>query len=93
MKPTFALIHAENVNMDQDSVCHLIIVPVVDGIRQQSQEFFLNPEAPFYFVMSGIKETDVNSFPSYSDKWAEVQSILDRYDMCMSSAEGYAARS
>lgn len=93
MKPTFALIHAENVNMDQDSVCHLIIVPVVDGIRQQSQEFFLNPEAPFYFVMSGIKETDVNSFPSYSDKWTEVQSILDRYDMCMSSAEGYAARS
>lgn len=93
MKPTFALIHAENVNMDQDSVCHLIIVPVVDGIRQQSQEFFMNPEAPFYFVMSGIKESDVNSFPTYRDKWTEVQSILDQYDMCMSSAEGYAARS
>ena len=93
MKPTFALIHAENVNMDQNSVCHLIVVPVVDGLRQQSKEFFLNPEAPFYFVMSGIKESDVNSFPKYTDKWTEVQSILDQYDMCMSSAEGYAARS
>ncbi|MDE6234288.1 MAG: hypothetical protein K2M56_00875 [Muribaculaceae bacterium] len=93
MKPTFALIHAENVNKDQDSICHLIIVPVVEGIRQPAKEFFFNPEAPFYLVMSGIGESDVMNFPTYQDQWPEVQSILDGFDICLSSADGYAARS
>lgn len=93
MKPTFALIHAENVNKNQDSICHLIVVPVVDGLRQPAKEFFFNPEAPFFLVSSGIKESDVKKFPSYNNQWPEVQSVLDRFDICMSSADGYAARS
>lgn len=93
MIPTFALIHAENVNADMDSVCHLIIVPVIDGIRQQTQEFFLNPEAPFYYVMSGIEKSDIEAFHKYQDHWPQIQDIIGRYDLCMSSAEGNAARS
>ncbi len=93
MRPTFALIHAENVNTEKDSICHLIIVPVVEGIRQPTKEFFFNPEAPFYFVMSGIEQSDIKNFPSYQTKWPEVQSILDEFDLCLSSAEGHSARS
>lgn len=93
MNPTFVLIHAENINQNQDSICHLIIVPVVKGIRQPSKEFFFNPEAPFYLVMSGIGESDVKNFPTYQDQWPEVQTILDGFDTCLSSADGYAARS
>lgn len=93
MKPTFVLIHAENINENQDSICHLIIVPVIDGVRQPTKEFFFNPEASFYFVMSGIKETEVMTFPSYQKQWHEVQSILEGFDMCMSSAEGHTTRS
>lgn len=93
MKPSFTLIHAENVNADMDSVCHLIIIPVIDGIRQQAQEFFLNPEAPFDCVMSGIEEADVKAFPKFQDLWPHIQNIIGQYDICMSSAEGSAARS
>lgn len=93
MKPTFALIHSESVNKDLDSVCHLIIVPVIDGKRQPSKEFFFNPEAHFYFVMSGIEESEINKYPTFNEQWSEVQSILDGFDMCMSSADGNTARS
>lgn len=93
MKPTFALIHAENVNTDMDSICHLIIVPVIEGVRQKAQEFFMNPEAPFYYVVSGIEKADVEAFPKYQDLWPQIQEILGRYSLCMSSAEGSAARS
>lgn len=93
MKPTFALIHAECVNKNYDSVCHLIVVPVVDGIRLPSKEFFFNPEAPFDLVMSGIQESDIETFPSYQKQWSDVQAILNDFDICLSSADGYTARS
>ena len=64
MKPTFLLFHAESVNENRDSVCHLILVPVVEGNRQEPIEFFFDPKAPFLFVMSGISENKVLSFPA-----------------------------
>lgn len=93
MKPTFVLFHSESINSDQDSVCHLILVPVVDGKRQPSKEFFFNPEAHFYLVMSGIGESEVKTFPMFHDQWPEVQFILDGYELCLSSADGNTARS
>lgn len=50
MKPTFLLFHVETVNDNSDAVCHLILIPVVNGIQQEATEFFLNPEAPFLLV-------------------------------------------
>lgn len=92
MKPTFLLFHAENVNDHQNSICHLILIPVVDGQQQQSQEFFFNPEAPFDFVMSGLTANQVESFPKCSVQWPQVQDIFDKYDMAVCSADGYSAR-
>lgn len=91
MKPTFLLFHAENVNEDQNSVCHLILIPVVDGQQQPPQEFFFNPEAPFDFVMSGLTADQVESFAPYSVQWPRVQAIFDKYDMTVCTAEGYSA--
>lgn len=39
--PTFLLLHAENTNEWQDSICHLILVPVINGNQQEPQEFSL----------------------------------------------------
>lgn len=93
MKPTFLLFHAENVNKEQDSVCHLVAVPVIEGVRQPAVEYFMNPEANFDFVQSGISLAEIDSFPQVRDQWPEIQSLFDKYDMKVSSAEGYAAHS
>ena len=92
MKPTFLLFHAESVNENSDATCHLILIPVIDGIKQQPQEYFFNPEAPFLWVMSGITEQQVATFPRFSELWPAVQSELDKFDITVSSAEGYSAR-
>lgn len=93
MKPTFLLFHAENVNEWQNSVCHLILIPVINGIQQETQEFFFNPEANFQFVQSGITKIQVEAFPSFQDQWPCVQSIFDKFDITVSSADGNSARS
>lgn len=91
MKPTFLLFHAENVNELQNSICHLILIPVIDGQPQEPQEYFFNPEARFLFVMSGITEDQVLSFPTYAEQWPTVQSIFDKFDMTVCTGEGYSA--
>lgn len=93
MKPTFLLFHAENVNEFQNSICHLILIPVNNGEPDQPKEFFLNPEAPFDFVMSGITADQIESFAPYTLQWPKIQEIFDRYDMKVCSAEGYSAHS
>lgn len=91
MQPSFLLFHAENVNEEQNSVCHLIIVPVVDGQKQPPKEFFFNPDAPFDFVMSGLTANQVESFAQYPEQWPQVQHLFDNYDMAVCTAEGYSA--
>lgn len=93
MTPSFIFFHAENVNEAQNSICHLIIIPVVDGQQQPPQEFFFNPEAPFLMVMSGITRSQVESFASFSAQWPRVHELFDKFDMAVSSAEGNSARS
>lgn len=92
MKPTFLLSHVESVNESSDAVCHLILIPVVDGIQQEPKEYFFNPEAHFLAVMSGITEQQVASFPKFSELWPEVQSEFDKFDFAVCSADGYSAR-
>ncbi|WP_290393381.1 BRCT domain-containing protein [uncultured Duncaniella sp.] len=93
MTPSFIFFHAENVNEAQNSICHLIIIPVVDGQQQPPQEFFFNPEAPFLMVMSGITRSQVESFAPFSAQWPRVQELFSKFDMAVSSAEGNSARS
>ncbi len=93
MKPSFIFFHAENVNEEQNSVCHLIMIPVIDGQQQPPQEFFFNPEARFFMVASGITSSQVKSFASYSEQWPRVQEVFDKFDMAVSSAEGNSVRS
>jgi len=93
MSPSFIFFHAENVNEAQNSICHLVIIPVVDGQQQPPQEFFFNPEATFLMVMSGITRTQVESFAPFSIQWPRVQELFNKFDMAVSSAEGNSARS
>ncbi len=93
MTPSFIFFHAENVNEAQNSICHLIIIPGVDGQQQPPQEFFFNPEAPFLMVMSGITRSQVESFAPFSAQWPRVQELFSKFDMAVSSAEGNSARS
>ncbi len=92
MNANFLLFHAECVNDEQDSVCHLILVPVVDGIQQQPVEYFLNPDAHFQCVMSGITSDQVLEFDAYSKCWPEIQSLFNKFDFAVCSAEGYSAK-
>ena len=93
MTPTFLLFHAENVNENQNAICHLVLIPVIDGIPQSPEEFFFNPEARYFMVLSGITQSQIETFPSYSAQWHKVQAIFDRFDMAVSSADGNSARS
>lgn len=93
MKPSFLLFHAENVNSSLDSVCHLVFVPVSDGKVGETIEFFINPEAPFEVVTSGITSGQVESFPSLRLQWPAVRGMLRRYPVVFSSAVGASARS
>lgn len=92
MKPTFLLFHVESVNENSNAVCHLILIPVVDGIQQEPKEYFFNPEAPFLCVMSGITEQQVASYPKFSELWPEVQPEFNKFDIAVCTAEGYSAR-
>lgn len=92
MIPSFVLFHAETVNEEQNAVCHIVLIPVVNGEPQSPQEFFTNPEAPFFMVMSGITESQIKSFPTFSNQWPKIQEILDQFKMAVCSAEGYSAR-
>ena len=91
MKPSFLIFHAENANDSQNAICHLILIPVVDGISQPALEFFFNPEAPFYYVMSGITPAQVESFSTYAEQWPDVQKIFDSFDLAICTASGYSA--
>lgn len=93
MNPDFLLFHTESVNADHDAVCRLVLVPVIKGERQPSVQFLFNPEARFEFVMSRLGRSEVESFPKYKDQWPEVQQLLDRFDMLVSSADGNSAYS
>lgn len=93
MTPSFLFFHVENVNEEQNSICHLIAIPVVEGQQQPPQEFFLNPDAPFLMVMSGLTRSQVASFAPFSTQWPRVQEMFRQFDMAMSSAEGNSARS
>lgn len=93
MNPSFLFFHAECVNADRNAVCHLILIPVVNGIQQDYQEFFFNPEAPFFMVSSGITSSQVKTFKSYRSQWHKVQDLFDSFDMAVCSAEGYSAHS
>lgn len=92
MKPSFVLFHAEAVNEDQNAVCHLVLIPVIDGVPQPQQEFFFNPEAPFIMVMSGITASQVEKFEPLSIQWPKIQQVFDNFELAVCSAEGYSAR-
>ena len=92
MKPDFLLFHTEGTNHGGDSVCHVIFVPVLNGIRQPAIEYFINPEAYFEFVGSRITRAEVESFPKITEQWPEIQQLIDRFDMLVSSADGNSAR-
>lgn len=91
MKPSFILFHAECVNGNHNAICHMIMVPVVDGVRLPAIEFFCNPDAPFLFVQSGTTNAEVQSFPPFADVWPEIQALFGRFDIAVCSAEGYSA--
>lgn len=93
MTASFILFHAENVNEDRNSICHLILVPVIDGKTQQPQHFYMNPAAPFYMVSSGISAEKVESFAPVSKVWPQIQAIIDEYPIAVCSADGYSALS
>lgn len=92
MTPSFVLFHVETINEDQNAVCHMILIPVVDGIPQAPQEFFFNPESSFLRVMSGITDSQVKSFPTFALQWPKVQDVFNQFEMAVCSAEGYSAR-
>ncbi len=92
MKPTFLLFHAECVNEEVNAVCHLVFVPVNDGEPGTPIEFFFNPEAPFKFVCSGISKKQVDEFPTFNEKWHEVQKLIESYPYAVCTADGYGAR-
>lgn len=91
MLPSFVLFHVENVNENRNSVCHLILIPVIDGIQQDPQHFYMNPEAPFEYVSSGITSEEVDTFPSVATVWPKIQNIFNEFPLAICSAEGYAA--
>lgn len=94
MSPSFLLFHAENVNEYRNSICHLILIPVIDGEKLPTIEFFLNPEASsFLFVQSGITEKQVKTFETFKSKWFDIQSIFANYPIAVSTADGYSAHS
>lgn len=92
MTPTFTLLHTESVNMNMDSVCHIILIPVINGKPRDIIEYFLNPETDFDLVTSGITESEVESFSKYKDEWRELQMDLMATPWIVSSADGYSAR-
>ena len=93
MKPSFTLLHTESVNSDKDAVCHIILVPVIDGVRQDPIEFMANPRAPFDFVMSGITKQQVEEAPFFEDVWPEIHQILEAAPFVVCSAEGNSVHS
>ena len=92
MLTTFVLLHTECLNKDINSVCHVILVPVVDGIRQETIEYILNPLAEYEMVTSGISWSVIKEAPLFADKWQEILETLIRYPVIVSSSEGYSAR-
>lgn len=88
MKPSFTLLHTESVNTNKDAVCHIILVPVIDGARQDPKEFIVNPKAPFDFVMSGITKQQVEEAPFFEDVWPEIRQALIDAPFVVCSAEG-----
>lgn len=91
MKPSFILIHAECINQSRDSIGHLILVSVVDGVRQSTIDFILNPEAPFEVMVSGMTRQEISDAPKFVDRWEEIEFLLSSSPVIVSSAEGYAA--
>lgn len=92
MKPHFILIHGEAQNCNADSLCHLILVPVVAGIPQKPFEFVFNPESDFDFVLSGISLQQIENAPKLVEIWQEIQSVLNGFGCVVCSSEGYTAR-
>lgn len=91
MKPTFALVHTESVNPYLNSVCHIIIIPVIDGVPGQPLEYIVDPgNVPFDFVASGISEDELYNAPAVASVWPEIQSKLKEFPIVLSSAEGYS---
>ena len=90
MKPTFTLFYTESVNSDKDSVCRVVIVPVVDGVVQEEKSFIVNPEAEFDITISGIEESEILSAPLFGDEWEEIQECLKGTPVCAS--EGNSAK-
>lgn len=93
MKPTFTLFHVENVNACQDSICHIILVPVVEGEIKPLSEYFVNPKTSFEYVTSGITREQVEGFDPLEKVWPSIRQQIDEGGFLISSAEGYSARS
>lgn len=93
MIPSFVLFHAENVNENRDSICHLILIPVVNGQQQKPNHFYMNPEATFEFVSSGITSKKIETFAPVAKVWPEIQNIIDKFPIAVCSADGYTAYS
>lgn len=93
MKPNFILLHCESCNHDMSSVSHIILVPVVNGERQSTKEYILNPETDnFEWIQSGITQDTVEASPTYAEKWGEIEAEITKYPIIVCSGDGYAMR-
>lgn len=91
MSPSFILLHTECVNQEKDSICHVILVPVIDGVRQSTVDLIVDPKAPFEVVMSGISRETVEEAPDFEMCWPQIYDMLSKSPIMVSSAEGYSA--
>ena len=88
MKPSFILLHAENLNANKDSVCNLILVPVIDGVRQEPKVFLVDPHSDYDMVMSGITKEQIEEAPDFETLWPEIRQLLEDAPFVVCSADG-----
>ena len=67
MLPSFALLHTESVNYDRDSVCHIILVPVIEGPVKAPVKYSVNLETYFEFILSGLSRQMIEDSPSLAE--------------------------
>jgi DNA polymerase-3 subunit epsilon len=93
MKPNLILLHCECCNQEFSAASHIILVPVINGERQPSKEYILNPQTNnFEWIQSGISQQTVEAAPTYAKKWGEIENILTQFPIIVSSSDGYAMR-
>lgn len=92
MSPSFVLLHTESQNPDRDSVCNIVLVPVIDGALQTPVNFVVNPETHYEMVCSGLSRDFIEQSPKLTEVWPQIEQILRSCPVVVSSSDGNAAR-